>query len=107
MEIVKPKGVITKEEYNKLSTEEKLTYWKTAKEEYILMSEMSDEHLQKAKYYAQTKELVFHNNYMLFCGLDDALSDEAEKRNLELKDIDTDFHKKKKHWNKKKAAKVE
>ena len=93
MKLVEDKGVILKDEYKALDIEERLNYWQISEDRFKLISELETEHLQKAFYYAQTKELVYHNKYNLFNELTNKIDAEAERRGLSLSDIDTDFHK--------------
>lgn len=100
-QIVKPKGVISQDEYSKLSDEEKLTYWKTKDNNYIEIKEMDAKHLQRAFCYAQSKELIHHNNYSLFAELVESMETVAKERGIKLKDINTDYHKRKRKYQEK------
>ena len=93
MKLVEDKGVISKEEYKKLEYEEKLNYWQIKEGGFKLISELNNEHLQRAFCYAQTKELIYFNKHNLFNGLAEQFEIEAEKRGISLIDIDTKFHK--------------
>ena len=93
MKLVGDKSVIHKDEYDKLNNDEKLKYWQVKKEGgFKLISELDDEHLQKAFCYAQTKQLLYFNKHNIFNGLTETLESEAERRGLSLSDIDTKFH---------------
>lgn len=98
MDIVKPKGTISKEEYLKLSREDRLKYWKISNGDFIEIKEMSDAHLQKAFFYAQNKELIHHNNYALFADLVEEIEKESKSRGKTLKDINTQYHKNKREY---------
>jgi hypothetical protein len=54
----------------------------------ILLKDMDNGHLQKAKLYAQTQELHYHNKMCIFSKLITDLESEAEKRGITLKDLD-------------------
>ena len=95
MDLIEDKGVITRKEYEKLDPDERLNYWQIKRNSYKLISELDDEHLQNAFCYAQTKELEFHNKYGIFFELVARLQEEGDNRKLELKDLDTEFHRKK------------
>jgi alpha-galactosidase/6-phospho-beta-glucosidase family protein len=92
MELIEEKGVINKNAYDKLPEEERLQYWQIGKNKFKLLTELTDEHLQNAFCYAQTKELSYHNKYTLFDELVEKIEDEASKRGIQLKDIETEFH---------------
>jgi len=62
-------------------------------EKYIPVSEMSNDHLQRAKYYAQTKEESFYKKAFEFADKINMLEVEAERRGIILKDRDTKFQK--------------
>jgi hypothetical protein len=98
--LVEEKGVITRKEYDALEFDDKMIYWQIDKNEFKLISELEDKHLQKAFFYAQSKELDFHNRYLLFFELADKLEEEGNRRGIQLKDLNTEFHK-----NKRKLAK--
>ena len=54
----------------------------------IPLKDMDNNHLQKAKLYAQTQELHYHNKMCIFGRLIDELEKEAELRKIKLKDLD-------------------
>jgi len=93
--LVEDKGVIQRKEYDALDYDEKLNYWQISKNEFKLITELDDDHFQKAFCYAQTKELEFHNKYMLFCSILDTFEEVSKKREIKLKDLDTEYHRNK------------
>lgn len=99
MKLVDKKGIIDDIKYNALNYEEQVKYWKLGVKEFKLISEMDDTHLQKAIWYAQGKELLYHNSYNKFFALIQQLENEAERRKLPVTDIDTDFHRNKRKYN--------
>lgn len=60
---------------------------------YIPFKELTDHHLQTAKLHAQRKELTYWNRASHFAKLAEKLDKEAERRGLELRDYNTEFHK--------------
>ncbi len=96
------KGIISKEEYDKLKYDEKLNYWQVKKEGgFKLISELDSEHLQRAFCYAQTKELIYFNKHNIFNGLTETLESEAKRRGISLSDINTNFHQKRRKFKSK------
>jgi hypothetical protein len=61
--------------------------WRSKKGE-ILISEMDNEYLQSAKLYAQTQILHYFNKMNIFVKLQEQLEEEANNRNILLKDLD-------------------
>ena len=94
MELVEEKGIITRKQYSALDEDVRMNYWQIHWNKFKLMTEMSSDHLQKAFCYAQTKELLHHNNYNLFNELKEQIESEAGRRGPRLSDIDTEFHRK-------------
>lgn len=84
---------LTQEQYKKLPKEKKSLYWQQGPDKYLLIETMSDEYLQNAKYHAQRKELFFHNRMCIFGEAIDIIDETARKRNIALKDFESDFHK--------------
>ena len=87
-------GKITKVEYDKLNRNDQMKYWQLHGNKFILISNLPDDHLQKAFCYAQTRELLYHNKYLIFNELTEQLEEEADGRGLSLSDLDTEYHKK-------------
>jgi hypothetical protein len=65
---------------------------------YIPFTEMTDVHLQRAKMFAQKKELNYFERTGMFAELADKLDEEAAKRGLTLKDYDANYFKNKKAY---------
>ena len=62
----------------------------------IPINELTDAQLRKAKLFAQSKELFYHNKASVFSQLVDWIEEEAESRELEIPDYDREFFKNKK-----------
>ena len=74
--------------------EEQVPVWKTKSGKEIPMSDMTDAQLRKAKLYAQSKILYYHNRVNKFDMLVEELENEAAARNIEeLPDYDRDYFK--------------
>ncbi len=69
-------------------------------EKYIPFNEMTNEHLQSAKIHAQRKELFFQNRACVFDQLVEAIEEEAERRGIELRDHNTEYHQKRADYKK-------
>ena len=61
--------------------------WKS-KTETKPVTEMDDDHLQKALITSQKSELHYHNKAQLFSKATEALLEEAERRNIVLTELD-------------------
>lgn len=59
---------------------------------YIPFEKMTPKRLQNAKIHAQRKELLHHNKCGVFAQLVDNLDAEAERRGIQLKDYDSEYH---------------
>lgn len=92
MKLVEDKSIISKEEYEELNYDDKLKYWQLKEGGFKLINTMSNEHLQRAFCYAQTKQLLYYNKHNIFNGLTESFESEAKGRGLSLSDIDTKFH---------------
>lgn len=73
--------------------EEQEPVWKTKKGKEIPMTELTDAQLRKAKLYAQSKILHYHNRVNRFDILVEQLEEVAESRNIELPDYNRDYFK--------------
>lgn len=80
------------EEYGKLPREKKILYWRV-RNRFKLISTLTVNHLKNAHLFAQKKELEYHNVAGLFSELAEQMRTEAEKRGIELPEMDTEFHK--------------
>jgi hypothetical protein len=65
---------------------------------YIPFRELPNTRLQTAKLYAQRKQLHYFNKAAYFSELVEKLENEAEKRGIELRDFNTEFHKNERHF---------
>ena len=69
--------------------------WKDKSGKIIPFKEMSDSQLRKTFRLAQHKELTYLNKYMVFCDKVSEMAEEAERRGIAIKAIDTDHHRNK------------
>ena len=92
--LVEEKGVISRKKYKVLEYDEQVKYWQIGRNKFKLIAELDNEHLQNSFCFAQTRELIHHNKYMLFYELVCEMEEEAERRGLSLSDINTEYHKK-------------
>lgn len=65
-------------------------------DKYIPIKDMTDVHLQRAKMFAQKKELFYFNMGNVFAGLIEKLDEEALSRGVTLKDKENVYFKNKK-----------
>jgi len=87
-------GTITKKEYDALNFDDRMKYWQLKGNNFKLIADLDDDHLQRSFCYAQSKELLYYNKYNLFDELTAQIEAEAGRRGLPLSDLDTDYHKK-------------
>jgi hypothetical protein len=69
--------------------------WKIGSK-YIPIKDLSDIHLQRAKMFAQRKELLYFQRLNLFSELIEKLEAEAERRGITLKDYQAEYFENKK-----------
>lgn len=60
---------------------------------YIAYDQMTDNQLRKAKARSQRKELQHHNSASVWSMIVDKIDEEAQRRKIEIKDLDTQYHK--------------
>lgn len=65
--------------------------WRT-KDGFILLKDMTNTHLQRAKMDAQKRIEVYFHKMNKLDELVEQLDEEAERRSLKLRDYDTKFH---------------
>jgi hypothetical protein len=74
--------------------------WRT-RDSYILLKDMTNTHLQRAKMDAQKRMEVYFHKMNKLDEIIEQLDEEGERRNLKLRDYDSNFHRKqRKHKNK-------
>ena len=66
--------------------------WRTKDGRIIPLSELSEAELNKYYKLASHKELVYMNKSYLFADKRSEMESEAQRRGIELKRLDTDFH---------------
>lgn len=97
-------GIITKKQYDELSQDDQMKYWQLKGNKFILISNLDDDHLQRAFGFSQSRELLYHNKYTIFNELVEQIEVEAGRRGLPLNDIDTEYHKKARKYKSKVQA---
>ncbi len=65
----------------------KVFKWKS-KTEIIAVTDMADDHIQKALIVSQKSELYYHNKAQFFSTATEALLEEAERRGLKIVELD-------------------
>ena len=81
-----------KQDEQRVSAANKPKGW-LSKGKIIPFEKMSISHMKKAHYYAQRKELEYHNKSIFFSMLVDDLEAEAERRGITLPDMKCEYHK--------------
>jgi hypothetical protein len=66
--------------------------WKDKSGKIVPFAEMTESQLRKTYKLASHKELVYSNKAMVFMDKQGEMIEEARKRGIELKELDTDFH---------------
>lgn len=77
----------------KIIKDEKSPEWLNRAGKLVKMSDMTDAQLSRAKKYAQSRILYFHNKASFYDVKTEELEAEGAKRGLELEDYDREFFK--------------
>ena len=77
----------------KIIKEEESPQWLNRAGKLVKMSEMTEAQLRRAKKYAQSRILYFHNKASFYDLKTEELDAEGEKRGIELEDYDREFFK--------------